>query len=75
MKKGAELVLETVRQIRDDGYQLRLQDDASELKAAPKLFKEDCQILNNLTISSNLYNEEVKNSRFVQWYRRILFWS
>jgi methionyl-tRNA formyltransferase len=44
MKKGGELVVETVTQIRDDSYTLKIQDDGQDLKAAPKLFKENCKI-------------------------------
>ena len=44
MKKGAQLVLNTVEQIRDESYQLMVQDESAALKHAPKLFKEDCQV-------------------------------
>lgn len=44
MKKGANLVLRTVEQIRDESYVLSVQEDSPNLKIAPKLLKEDCQI-------------------------------
>ena len=44
MKKGADLVLRTVEQVRDESFSLTVQDESMELKKAPKLFKEDCQI-------------------------------
>ncbi len=44
MKKGAELVVRTVEQIRDDTYTLKEQKDTGDLKPAPKIFKEDCEI-------------------------------
>jgi methionyl-tRNA formyltransferase len=44
MKKGGELVVETVTQIRDDSFTLKVQDEGKNLKAAPKLFKENCKI-------------------------------
>jgi methionyl-tRNA formyltransferase len=44
MDKGAKLVLRTVEQIRDETFNLTVQDDKGEMKHAPKLFKEDCKI-------------------------------
>lgn len=44
MKKGGDLVVRTVAQIRDDAYTLTVQSELAELKAAPKLFKENCKI-------------------------------
>ncbi len=44
MEKGALLVLRTVEQIRDQTYTLKKQNETLELKSAPKLFKENCQI-------------------------------
>ncbi|WP_298652961.1 methionyl-tRNA formyltransferase [uncultured Proteiniphilum sp.] len=48
MVMGAQLVLKTVNTILEGNVQPIPQDklfrDASELKAAPKIFKEDCQV-------------------------------
>lgn len=44
MEKGAKLVLKTVKQIRDQDYKLKIQDESVELKHAPKLFKENSKI-------------------------------
>lgn len=44
MKKGGDLVVKTVKQIRDESYSLAVQDEQTALKAAPKLFKENCKI-------------------------------
>lgn len=48
MTMGAQLVLKTVDAILEENVQSIPQDklfkDASELKSAPKIFKEDCQI-------------------------------
>lgn len=44
MQKGAELVLETVRQIEQGGFQTLAQDLSKPATPAPKIFKEDCQI-------------------------------
>lgn len=44
MEKGAKLVVKTVQQIQDDSFELTVQNEHSELKPAPKLFKEDCKI-------------------------------
>lgn len=44
MSLGAKLVLRTVEQIRDETYELKVQDESGTLKHAPKLFKENCEI-------------------------------
>lgn len=44
MHKGAELVLKTVDVIQKNDYTLKPQTTNSELKHAPKIFKEDCEI-------------------------------
>ncbi len=44
MNKGADLVLETVRLIENDRYELKKQVLSDDMKAAPKIFKETCQI-------------------------------
>jgi len=44
MEKGAKLVLKTVEQVRDETFELSVQDEAGELKHAPKLFKDNCKI-------------------------------
>ena len=44
MEKGANLVLKTVEQVRDETYELSVQDESGVLKHAPKLYKEDCKI-------------------------------
>jgi len=44
MLKGADLVLKTVRAIENKDYSLTEQHSDSELKSAPKIHKETCQI-------------------------------
>ncbi|MEM7297099.1 MAG: methionyl-tRNA formyltransferase [Bacteroidota bacterium] len=44
MNKGADLVLRTVKAIESDDYPQEAQQGSSELKTAPKIFKEDCKI-------------------------------
>jgi methionyl-tRNA formyltransferase len=44
MHKGAQLVLKTVKSIETNNYQLLPQDNSKELKHAPKIFKETCQL-------------------------------
>ncbi len=44
MKKGAEVVVKTVEQIRDNSFSLQVQKESDDLKGAPKLFKQDCEI-------------------------------
>ncbi len=57
MHIGSRLVLKTVDALAEDSYSLVEQDDidAGQLKPAPKIFKEDCQINWNLT------SEQIKN--------------
>lgn len=55
MDKGAKLVLKTVEQVRDRSYELKVQEDTGDLKAAPKLFKENCKI-DWLKSSLEIYN-------------------
>ena len=43
MNLGANLVLQTVEQIRDNSFSLKVQE-SDDMKPAPKLFKEDCKI-------------------------------
>jgi methionyl-tRNA formyltransferase len=44
MYKGAELVLRTVRAIESDDYPQIEQNELGELKHAPKLFRDNCEI-------------------------------
>lgn len=44
MKKGAQLVLKTVKAIESDNYPSSPQPQEVEIKHAPKIFKETCQI-------------------------------
>jgi methionyl-tRNA formyltransferase len=44
MRKGAQLVLKTVRAIESGDYRPVPQTEAGELKHAPKLFRETCEI-------------------------------
>ena len=44
MLKGAQLVLKTVQAIENDNYPLKAQDETGEIKHAPKIFKETCEI-------------------------------
>jgi methionyl-tRNA formyltransferase len=44
MKLGARLVVRTVQQIRDGNYSLTEQKDNGNLKSAPKLFRENCEV-------------------------------
>lgn len=47
-KKGSELILKTVIAIKEDNYVLTNQESLSintaDLKAAPKIFKDDCRV-------------------------------
>lgn len=43
-EKGANLVVNTVEQIRTNSYNITVQDELADLKSAPKLFKENCKI-------------------------------
>ncbi len=44
MDKGANLVVQSVEQIRNDSFTLKTQEESGELKPAPKLFKDQCEI-------------------------------
>lgn len=44
MNKGADLVLKTVHAISEGNYPQLPQKSEKELKAAPKIFKDDCRI-------------------------------
>ena len=44
MVEGALLVLKTVMSIQSQNFKLKVQKDAPELKKAPKIFKEMCEI-------------------------------
>ena len=44
MNKGAQLVLKTVRAIEQGNYQSTPQPENGEVKRAPKIFKETCEI-------------------------------
>ncbi|GJM61952.1 methionyl-tRNA formyltransferase [Persicobacter diffluens] len=44
MHNGAQLVLKTVEKISEGNYDLQPQDESTELKHAPKIFKETCEI-------------------------------
>jgi len=55
MKKGAELVLKTVQAIEENNYPAIPQTESNEIKHAPKIFKETCEINWNRT------SEEVRN--------------
>ena len=50
MDKGARLVLKTVQAILEGEYAQNPQDESGEIKHAPKIFKETCEI--NWTKSS-----------------------
>jgi len=49
MYKGADLVLKTVQAIERGDYPSQPQNESSEIKHAPKIFKEDCEINWNQT--------------------------
>ena len=55
MHKGAQLVLKTIKAIEAGNYPQDDQQDNGELKAAPKIFRETCQIDWNQTAVS-IYN-------------------
>jgi len=55
MIRGADLVLKTVRAIEVDSYMVKIQEDAPELKKAPKIFREMCEIDWNQD-STQVYN-------------------
>lgn len=44
MHKGAQLVLKTVKAIEAGDYPSQPQEDSGEIKHAPKIFKETCEI-------------------------------
>lgn len=44
MKKGAKLVVETVKLIRSEKVEPQPQAEATDMKSAPKLYKETCEI-------------------------------
>ena len=55
MHKGAELVLKTVKAIRENNYTTQAQDLEVETKKAPKIFKETCRI-NWQSTAEDIYN-------------------
>ena len=55
MRKGAELVLKTVRGIEENNYPSIPQPATTEIKHAPKIFKETCEI------SWSKTGEEIRN--------------
>ena len=55
MMIGASLVVKTVESIKSGNYPQIPQDMSLELKSAPKIFKETCQINWNLT-AENIHN-------------------
>lgn len=55
MHKGAQLVLKTVRAIEEDNYPSIPQTEVKDIKHAPKIFKETCEINWNQT------SEQVRN--------------
>ncbi len=55
MTKGGQLVLKTVNAIESGNYPQKPQPELKELKAAPKIFKEDCKVNWNDT-SLNIRN-------------------
>ncbi|MCR9253307.1 MAG: methionyl-tRNA formyltransferase [bacterium] len=52
MNIGADLVLKTVEAVTNDDYPQIPQEETSDLKPAPKIFKEDCKIDWNQTTNS-----------------------
>ncbi|MFT7150424.1 MAG: methionyl-tRNA formyltransferase [Nonlabens sp.] len=55
MEKGAHLVLRTVKAIEAGGYPQEPQKEEQEIKHAPKIFKETCEINWNKS-SEEIYN-------------------
>jgi methionyl-tRNA formyltransferase len=55
MIRGADLVLKTVRAIEEDSCKVKVQEDKPELKKAPKIFREMCEIDWNQD-STQVYN-------------------
>lgn len=44
MQRGAQLVLKTVKAIESEAYEATPQPDSADLRHAPKIFKETCEI-------------------------------
>jgi len=55
MLLGADLILETVQQIESDTITTTKQSNSKELKPAPKIYREDCKINWNMSIT-NIHN-------------------
>jgi len=55
MVKGAQLVLKTVKSIENGNYPSLPQTESTEIKHAPKIFKETCQI------NWNQSSEQIRN--------------
>lgn len=55
MHLGANLILRTVQDIENDAVKTNLQEDSTALKAAPKIFRETCQVNWNAPITT-IYN-------------------
>ena len=55
MEKGAGLVVKTVEAIEDGQYPQEDQDEPEEIKSAPKIFRETCEI-NWGQSANNVYN-------------------
>lgn len=55
MMKGAQLVLKTVQAVESGNYSLQPQPEGVEIKHAPKIFKETCEI------NWNQSSEKVRN--------------
>jgi len=55
MEKGAGLVVKTVEAIEDGQYPQEDQDEPEEIKSAPKIFRETCEI-NWDQSANNVYN-------------------
>jgi methionyl-tRNA formyltransferase len=58
MKRGAQLVLKTVEAIASENYPSVPQQEQGELKHAPKIFKENCEI--NWAQNSNVVRNFVR---------------
>jgi len=44
MFRGADLVLKTVKAIEEGNYEVKIQEDSLELRKAPKIYREMCEI-------------------------------
>lgn len=44
MRKGANLIVKTASAIQNGNYELQAQEETGNLKHAPRIFKEDCEI-------------------------------